>query len=384
MYKFHVCIHDDNVNCKDIYFKVLYNEYIIIADHPNTYSSLSITWSRWRYWTYPETLLSWYEYTIKKYWSDSTFTWFISINNVSNWCYLQSSYWHNRYENCNENLDIGSIIENIRWNDSNTNGTYTLTVSLIDKNWEIAQGIDINYDITDVTASTTFTIEANNELNITSTANDRDTIQNLPINFAWNGTGTSFSWYNYYVTTDSECNNSNKIFEWNTGNIEASLDENLSNWSYRLCVNMFDTSNTLIASWSRTFSVNVSSNLSISSPIWSQSNLPINFTWNSTGDPFSWYTYYVSTSDSCNNSNIVPGFSGTKTDKSVSFTWNLPNWSYILCVNMHSNIDNSIIASGNQNFSVNMNPTLTIIKPNDTESSASTEFSWKPNIPSSY
>ena len=372
-YTFRVCLHNSTEHCDETTFTVDYSEGITIINPQNNqkYGSLNnIQWKRWRSWNYPISLLSWYEYTLKK-WSEIIKEWSINISDTDESC-------GQGRKNCVE-INIGNIIEN-EVNENNLNGEYTLTVYLIDKDWNYATSNGSRIDET-----TNFSINIADELATLTINKPADEVSTQTIEFEWNWTFPPSSHtylldhYEYTVTWP------HSYSTWGSTNDTSFQLQNLSDGSYTFTVTMYYTDNSKPKSVTSTQDFNMtaseSPNLSITSPIsWANitgtnaTEINIPFTWNWWATLF--HRYHYTLKDSSNHE--LTGWNVTINDASHrQFSYNLWNGTYTFEVKMY-NSSNAELKSDSSTFTVNIPTTLNIISPTSgNHSSATTTFSWE-------
>lgn len=379
-YTFKVCFNLTNI-CDSIDFKVNYDEEITIitpVSQPK-YGSLNIQWKRWRTWIYPEEIFSWYEYVISKnWWSSITTWWFIGTEDLTN------SY-SCPYYNCKENLDIGNIIETER--SDNPNGKYTLTVYLIDNEWNRAKKRDYWLDNTGyIFTSTTFEIDINNDIDIISPSWEINAtrVNNTNPTFEWSGSSSLFDHYIYYITSGNSCSNTKIITDQTENNIHPEFNNiNLWKWQYTLCVDMYDAqghqlnSNTAYS----TFIINIPAEIRITKPT-TFSDAITYFEWNKflpSTDNFTRYEYSVTSTN---------WYSHTDSTTNENETWfqlpNLLNGTYTFNVKMFYNETQYTGASKSFTRNIN-NANVSISSPrswdtisdtNTTKTEVSFEWDW--------
>ena len=344
-YTFKVCIDTTNICAIKENFLVNYSVNIIFTEQPNAqiHSIDNIRFSRSRNWNYPETLISWYAYKLD---DDS-----ITHTNTTSYT-----------------IPTARLQDNPSW-------SHTFTVYLIDINWNEIKS-----------KTTSFTIAINNDITINKPISPiiwewSDQIQ---VDLDWNNASTLFNHYIYYLSTANSCtdvNTENTIIPATNTNIRNfTWSENLSRWTYLLCIDMYDIhDNKLRDTIAHPFSVEILPTLSITAPVGEISSQPIEFK----RDSFiaSWYNFESYTYTIKKWSNII--FSGKNENfnsKSFTYSWkNLPDWTYTFNITLNYH-DTSIptemksVSATPKTFIVNLSneARIDILTPNDWAT-----FTWK-------
>lgn len=188
----------------------------------------------------------------------------------------------------------------------------------------------------------------------------------------------TFNYHNYY-----DCNQSNSLDIGNIIWIKRSDPD--GDYTLEVCLqdenwNIKNQYNNDVCE-ETDFTIAINNDFTITSPSDNETitELPINFAWYTTWLSFTRFEYYITTSNSCNNLNIVTW--GTEYTTDVSFYESLQSWNYILCVTMFNGWNST---DKNVNFKVHKVPTLEISSPSSTETQEYTTFTWQWTLPSNY
>ena len=386
-YTFKISLEDNPDINKSIDFIVSYDEGIEITSPANQeqYTSLdNILWQRKRYWNYPQEFVSWYVYTINK-WSQQI-TWSISLDETQNCNNIWSSQYD--YKNC-ITIDIWNIITNLIWWE-NPNGTYELTVYLVDKDnnpietfYSYYSSYHSSYNWHEVSATGTFTVAIPDDPATLSITSPIGNVSTPTTTFSWDHslpTWNTFLNYTYSVKQwtntiktgkfTSEATNSFTLTGLTDGSYTFSITMNYSGHSWTTWINASSVF-TMTAGNGKYLNITSPTSWQKFSPTWAKV-ARINFKWNWWGSSLISGYYYTVTSW---NSIIHSWYINKNNSWSYVTWWNLSNWTYTFNVQMLNN-EGNIMKTGSVHFYVDIPSTLTISTPTIQLNSASINRNW--------
>ena len=365
-YTFEVCMNMTIV-CDSVDFTVSYGDEDLVILKPQSnqiFNDLNFEWERWRRWTFPRSLITWYDYVLKK-WVDELLWWFIPLEAAHDCSYTDCV-----------NLSIGDDIRNVLWW-GDLSDDYELIVHLVSEDWSYLKTWVRNFKIKIVDDPVIVNIVSPNDEVSTKVVPFERNYTFPSFYYSFSGFEYTLTWPSWFLTGTAGYLVYNTWFEL----------EDLEDGEYSLEVIVHYSDfywNEKTATGTKNFQMRASEipYVSILSPIsWTaisltkgESDVSVSFLWDWWATLFNRYHYILS-----DNSGELTWWDVFVNESHYrQFEYDLWSWVYSFEVNMYKSNSDIPIASDTTEFSVYVPTTLDIISPaNESYSSSTLLFSWE-------